>query len=104
MLEIVIPLFKVNWITKAVLESLNLHYNPRKIHIISVKKEIETIEKLDLDLPVKCHNEDNFFLEKYNVTKENLLQNLIIKNHLYIIYKQTHSLANPFGQLFDRFF
>ena len=38
MLEIVIPLFKVNWITKAVLESLNLHYNPRKIHIISVKK------------------------------------------------------------------
>ena len=64
MLEIVIPLFKVNWITKAVLESLNLHYSPRKIHIISVKKEIETIEKLDLDLPVECHNEDNFFLEK----------------------------------------
>ena len=45
MLEIVIPLLKVNWITKAVLESLNLHYSPRKIHIISVKKEIETIEK-----------------------------------------------------------
>ena len=53
MLEIVIPLFKVNWITKAVLESLNLHYSPRKIHIISVKKEIETIEMLDLDLPIE---------------------------------------------------
>ena len=57
MLEIVIPLFKVSWITKAVLESLNLHYNPRKIHIISVKKEIEIIEKLDLDLPIECHND-----------------------------------------------
>tara|TARA_B100001989_G_C24365637_1_gene376762 strand:+ start:340 stop:537 length:198 start_codon:yes stop_codon:yes gene_type:complete len=64
MLEIVIPLFKVNWITKAVLESLNLHYNPRKIHIISVKNEIEIIEKLDLDLSIECHNEDNFFFKK----------------------------------------
>ena len=68
MLEIVIPLFKVNWITKAVLESLNLHYNPRKIHIISVKKEIETIEKLDLDLPIECYNEDNFFLKFFPIS------------------------------------
>ena len=88
MLEIVIPLFKVNWITKAVLESLNLHYNPRKIHIISVKREIETIEKLDLDLPVEFHIEDNFFFKKYNLTKENLLQNLIIKNDSLI--RQCH--------------
>ena len=61
MLEIVIPLFKVNWITKAVLESLNLHYNPRKIHIISVKKEIKIIEKLDLNLLIECHDENTFF-------------------------------------------
>ena len=70
MLEIVIPLFKVNWITKAVLESLNLHYKPRKIHIISVKKEIEIIEKLDLDLPIECHNEDNFFLKNIMLPKK----------------------------------
>ena len=61
MLEIVIPLFKVNWITKAVLESLNLHYKPRKIHIISVKKEIEIIEKLDLDLPLNVTMKIIFF-------------------------------------------
>ena len=107
MLEIVIPLFKVNWITKAVLESLNLHYRPRKIHIISIKKEIETIEKLDLDLPIECHNEDNFFLKKYNVTKENLLQNLIIKNDLYTkgwFYQQCLKIgANDIIKLPDNF-
>ena len=44
MLEIVIPLFKVNWITKAVLESLNLHYNPRKIISFLLKKRLRLLK------------------------------------------------------------
>ena len=46
MLEIVIPLYKINWVTKAVLEGLNFHYSPKKIHIISSQKEINFFKKI----------------------------------------------------------
>ena len=49
MLEIVIPLYKINWVTKAVLEGLNFHYSPKKIHIISSQKEINFFKKLKAD-------------------------------------------------------
>ena len=39
MLEIVIPLFKVNWITKAVLESLNLHYSRENSYHFCQKRD-----------------------------------------------------------------
>ena len=62
---------------------------------------------LDLDLPIECHNEDNFFLKKYNVTKENLLQNLTIKNDLYSkgwFYQQCLKIgANDIIKLPDKF-
>ena len=84
MLEIVIPLFKINWVTKAVLEGLNFHYSPKKIHIISTQNEIKFFKKLNIKhLPLWFYDEDNFFNEKFNFTKENLLSDLIIKNKLY---------------------
>ena len=36
-----------------------------------------------MNLLIECHDENTFFLKNINVTKEKLLQNLIIKNDLY---------------------
>ena len=69
MLEIVIPLYKINWVTKAVLEGLNFHYSPKKIHIISSQKEINFFKKLKADyLPLKFYDEDIFSVSYTHLT------------------------------------
>ena len=40
MLEIVIPLYKINWVTKAVLEGLNFHYSPKKFISFLLKRKL----------------------------------------------------------------
>ena len=108
MLEIVIPLYKINWVTKAVLEGLNFHYSPKKIHIISSQKEIKFFKKLKVDyLPLKFYDEDIFFCRKFNLTKNKLLKELVIKNKLYTkgwFYQQCLKIgANDIIKLPNRF-
>jgi len=74
-LDFVIPIKKIGLFTRAVLESINKFYNPRRIIIITNKKDILFLKSEIINWNVKSYeliNEETFFIENFNLTIEHL--------------------------------
>ncbi|MEL6555065.1 MAG: hypothetical protein AAFQ63_16605, partial [Cyanobacteria bacterium J06621_11] len=83
--DIVIPLFKPRWNTRAVLEGLTHHYAPNAIHIITPTDEVETLAKIARDIataPLQIHPEEVFF-RPLGLTKESICAELDLGKSLY---------------------
>lgn len=83
--DIVIPLFRARWNTRAVMEGLSLHYQPRTIHIITLPDEAEILKEISQDwktAPLKIHNEEIFF-QSLGLTKTSICAELNLGKSLY---------------------
>lgn len=83
--DIVIPLFNVRWNTRAVLEGLTFHYQPRAIHIITLPDQVTPLEQSSKDwktAPLHIHNEEIFF-QTIGLTKTAICAELNLGKSLY---------------------
>ncbi|MBE9065631.1 hypothetical protein IQ260_03085 [Leptolyngbya cf. ectocarpi LEGE 11479] len=81
--DIVIPLFRTRWNTRAVLEGLSVHYQPRSIHIITLPDEaasLQAIAQTWQTVPLHIHNEELFF---QGLTKTSICAELNLGKSLY---------------------
>lgn len=85
MFDIVIPLFKARWNTRAVLEGLTHHYSPRTIHIITPAEEAEALAGIAPNwstAPLQIHPEEVFF-QPLGLTKDSICAELDLGESLY---------------------
>ncbi|MEM8717132.1 MAG: DUF6492 family protein, partial [Cyanobacteria bacterium P01_G01_bin.4] len=83
--DIVIPLFRIRWNTRAVLEGLTHHYQPRSIHIITPTSEVTTLRSMAADwaiAPLQAHAEETFFGTD-SLSKEAICAELELGKSLY---------------------
>ncbi|MEL7503969.1 MAG: DUF6492 family protein [Cyanobacteria bacterium J06554_6] len=83
--DIVIPLFRVRWNTRAVLEGLTHHYRPRSIHIITPAPEAKLLQSEARSwktAPLFIHPEEDFF-NPVGLTKETICSELDLGESLY---------------------
>lgn len=83
--DIVIPLFRIRWNTRAVLEGLTHHYQPRSIHIITPTSEVTTLRSMAADwaiAPLQVHAEETFFGTD-SLSKEAICAELELGKSLY---------------------
>lgn len=83
--DIVIPLYRARWNTRAVLEGLTANYQPRSIHIITLPDEALALEAASgswATAPLKIHNEEVFF-SAAGLTKDDICQELDLGESLY---------------------
>lgn len=83
--DIVIPLFRTRWNTRAVMEGLTNHYHPRCIHIITLPDEVENLQEKSQDwntAPLHIHNEEIFF-QASGLTKTSICAELNLGKSLY---------------------
>lgn len=85
-LDIVTPLYQGRWITRAVIEGIIHHYDPRRVHIVTVAEQVGKVREQLFTwntrmTEVVVHDEDVFFpgLPKHDLLKvfsagENLYQ------------------------------
>lgn len=84
--DFVIPLYKIRWSTRAVLEAISLYYEPRSIQIITSTTEAELLRKKSLQwqtAPINVHEEETFFVKPAGLTKEEICQELNLGESLY---------------------
>ena len=83
--DFVIPLYRIRWNTRAVLEGITTHYQPRNIHVIAPASEarslVEIARKWQI-APLHTHEEETFF-HKYALTKEQICAELDLEQSLY---------------------
>lgn len=83
--DIVIPLFRVRWNTRAVMEGLTSHYQPRSIHIITLPEEVDKLKTASqtwTTAPLHVHNEEIFFQAR-GLTKTAVCKELNLGKSLY---------------------
>ena len=83
--DFVIPLFRIRWNTRAVLEGITTHYQPRAIHVIAPKAQAQTLKDIAQDwhtAPLYAHEEETFF-NKCGLTKEDICAELDLGQSLY---------------------
>jgi len=83
--DFVIPLFKVRWNTRAVLEGLTQHYRPRTIHIITPTTEAAALRIQAASwqtAPIVVHEEEPFF-NPLGLSKESICAELDLGESLY---------------------
>jgi hypothetical protein len=83
--DVVIPLFKVRWNTRAVLEGLTFHYQPRSIHVITPSNEARSLQAQVAAwqvAPLHIHPEEPFF-EPLGFSKESICAELNLGESLY---------------------
>ncbi|MEM1252793.1 MAG: DUF6492 family protein [Cyanobacteria bacterium P01_H01_bin.21] len=83
--DIVIPLFCVRWNTRAVIEGLTSHYQPRAIHIITLPDQVAPLKELSQSwktVPLHIHNEELFF-QSSGLTKTSVCAELNLGKSLY---------------------
>ena len=99
--DIVIPLFKHRWSTRAVLEALSHHYAPRRIYILCPKSELLKLEALRTEHrldSVSIHAEETAFEAAFGLSKEAICQLLQAEQSLYNpgwFYQQILKLGAP---------
>jgi len=84
--DFAIPLYRVRWNTRAVLEGLTTHYKPRAIHIITPEPEVRSLEEKVKEwetAPVYIHAEEPFFQHKTGLTKDAICAKLDLGQSLY---------------------
>lgn len=101
--DIVIPLFKIRWNTRPVLEGLIHHYSPRTIHIITPQQEAHLLSAKIKEWNLACisiHPEEAFFAQKCGLSKDSICAELDLGTSLYTpgwFYQQLLKLGAPEG-------
>ena len=84
--DIVIPLFRVRWCTRAILEGLSRHYNPRRIYILCPSSEKEKLEALSAKYEIDCLSivaEEAAFETSFRLSKDEICEVLNLGQSLY---------------------
>ena len=84
--DFVIPLYRVRWNTRAVLEGLTTHYSPRSIHIITPATEAHALREMCQGWtvgPVYIHEEEPFFQKTCGLSKDAICAELDLGESLY---------------------
>ncbi|MEL6322251.1 MAG: DUF6492 family protein, partial [Cyanobacteria bacterium J06626_14] len=83
--DFVIPLFHIRWNTRAVMEGLTIHYQPRSIHIVTPTPQAQRLREISQGwkvAPFYVHEEEPFF-QKQGLTKEAICAELDLGESLY---------------------
>lgn len=83
--DFVVPLYRIRWNTRAVLEGITAHYQPRNIHIITPIQEAQSLEQISQEWKISSlhiHQEETFF-QKIGFTKDKICAELNLENSLY---------------------
>ncbi|MEM9506454.1 MAG: DUF6492 family protein [Cyanobacteria bacterium P01_E01_bin.35] len=83
--DFVIPLYRVRWNTRAVLEGITFHYQPRSIHIIAPVDQVRSLKQQSLDwqtCALHLHEEETFF-NSDSLSKEKICAELDLGKSLY---------------------
>ena len=83
--DFVIPLFRIRWNTRAVLEGITTHYQPRAIHVVAPTPEAQALKEVSKDwqtAPLHTYEEETFF-QKQGLTKEKICAELDLGQSLY---------------------
>ncbi|MEC4803564.1 MAG: DUF6492 family protein [Jaaginema sp. PMC 1079.18] len=85
--DFVIPLFQVRWNTRAVMEGLTTHYQPRTIHIITPAAQAQLLRSIPSEqnwqtAPLIIHEEETFFAPK-GLTKDEICAEIDLSESLY---------------------
>ena len=80
MYQFVIPVHHVTWSTRSVLEGIYEKYKPKNIYVITSENEIKILKDKLNYWKIKnltLLDEDNFFLNKYGLTKNDIVSQII---------------------------
>ncbi|MGF1492241.1 MAG: DUF6492 family protein [Microcoleaceae cyanobacterium] len=83
--DFVIPLYRIRWNTRAVLEGLTTHYAPRAIHVIAPGPEARSLKQVSQAwqiAPLHTYEEELFF-QSSGLTKEKICAELELGESLY---------------------
>lgn len=83
--DFVIPLYRVRWNTRAVLEGITTHYAPRAIHVIAPEPEARLLQQQSQQwqtVPLFTHAEELFF-QGSGLTKDRICAELDLGKSLY---------------------
>lgn len=83
--DFVIPLYRVRWNTRAVLEGITTHYQPRSIQIIAPASQVKLLKQESQDWQTSSlylHEEETFF-NADNLSKEQICAELDLGQSLY---------------------
>ena len=83
--DFVIPLFRIRWNTRAVLEGITKHYQPRAIHVIAPAPEAQALKEKSQDWQIASlftHEEETFF-QKSGLSKDKICSELDLGKSLY---------------------
>lgn len=85
--DFAIPLFKAHWNTRAVLEGLTVHYQPRRIHIVTPASQAAFLRSVTQaqnwqTAPLVIHEEETFF-QKCGLTKDAICAEIDLSESLY---------------------
>lgn len=83
--DFVIPLYRVRWNTRAVIEGIFTHYQPRTVHIIAPDAQVRQLQQLSANWQIgelKLHREEEFF-NSTDLTKERICAELDLGKSLY---------------------
>ena len=79
MYQFVIPVHHVTWSTRSVLEGIYEKYKPKHIYVITSENEIKILKDKSNYWKIKnltLLDEDNFFLNKYGLTKNDIVSQI----------------------------
>ena len=79
MYQFVIPIHHVNWSTRSVLEGISQKYKPKQIYVVTSDHEIKTFKDKSNSWDIEnltLLDEDNFFLNKYGLTKKDIVSQI----------------------------
>ncbi|MEO1691494.1 MAG: DUF6492 family protein [Cyanobacteria bacterium J06631_6] len=83
--DFLIPLYRVRWNTRAVLEGITRHYQPRTIHLVAPETQVAQLSLLAQDWSIsrlQLHPEEEFF-NSSDLTKKSICAELDLGKSLY---------------------
>ena len=83
--DFVVPLYRVRWNTRAVLEGITHHYQPRALHIIAPVEQVHKLKQVSQDWHTSklyLHPEETFF-NADSLSKKKLCAELELGQSLY---------------------
>ncbi|MEM7812494.1 MAG: hypothetical protein AAF532_13545 [Planctomycetota bacterium] len=86
--DIVVPLFRLQWSTRAVFEGLVARYGPRRLHVVAPPVVAEQLRRAadaeGWETPaLVAHDEDVFFIGRFGLSKAELTAVLDLEKSLY---------------------
>ena len=83
--DIVIPLYQIRWNTRAVLEGLTTHYQPRAIHVIAPVSQARSLAEMaeEWHIAKLYTHEEEIFFQPSNLTKDIICGEIDLGQSLY---------------------